>query len=96
MFLFQGSVEEFDILGGVEENTGVRHDHPPHDTMSLTSGVSSVSVSTSSTQQHTWLPQTPETVQSGWQDSKPENYKEKEIFDTASVSSLPTYNQVTI
>lgn len=89
----QGSVEEFDILGGVEENTGVRHDHPPHDTMSLTSGVSSVSVSTSSTQQHTWLPQTPETVQSGWQDSKPENYKEKEIFDTASVSSLPTYNQ---
>jgi len=100
----QGSVEEFDILGDVDGSPSVTRDNPQaQDTMSLTSasGVSSVSVSTPSTRQHNdqhheqknWLPQTPETVQSRWQDSKPDNYKEKEIFDTASVSSLPTYNQ---
>ena len=96
-------MEEFDILGDVDGSPSVTRDNPQaQDTMSLTSasGVSSVSVSTPSTRQHheqkNWLPQTPETVQSRWQDSKPDNYKEKEIFDTASVSSLPTYNQVSL
>ena len=91
----QGSVDNFDILADNDDiptnKLEITDDHVDSvDSVSVTSA-SAMSTSSHSTAQHTWSPQTPDTP------AKPKiSIHDDNMFDTASVSSLPTYNQVSI